>query len=194
MPQTLFVGHSFYSRLQMALECLFAEFGPVVLARGGALLDSFDVDLHDLSRLEPGRIFICLLDNEIFTRSGWRRHKNLNVILQRLRILVLRLKYQFPMAQIFVDLCHCRLEPGFGQTVFQEQYMDLAHNLNSMVLDLSYDMGFYVLGSGLTVWPEPKVKYTKKYLNTSLLSSDGIHPSEAGMLDLMASLQANMVD
>merc|ERR1712112_3416 len=81
--------------------------------------------------------------------------------------------YQFPMAQIFVDLCHCRLEPGFGQTVFQEQYMDLAHNLNSMVLDLSYDMGFYVLGSGLTVWPEPKVKYTKKYLNTSLLSSDG---------------------
>ena len=82
MPRTLFLGHSFFSRLQMALECVFSAFGPVVLARGGALLDSFDSDLNDLSQLVPGKIFICLLDNEIFTSNGWRRHRNLYFILE----------------------------------------------------------------------------------------------------------------
>ena len=98
------------------------------------------------------------------------------------------------MAQIYVDLCHCRLEPGSGQTVFQEQYMNLAHHLNNMVLDMSYEMGFYVFGSRMTIWPETKVRNTKKHVNASLFLPDGIHPSESGMIELLASIQSNMVD
>ena len=180
---SLFIGHSFYYHMFRDIRREFESWNPYVLARGGAIISSFDKRIPSLRRLSPVKIFVCVLDNEFFGRNGLRRNVNTSVIAGKFRTFILKLKHMFPMAQIYVDLCHVRCERG--PSGFQVEYMWLARELNRLVYDMSSEVGFTCIETRLTVGHRGKLKWVKLHFDNSLLKSDGVHPSNNGKRELM---------